>query len=95
MLCHCLRIKLTMECPKYSAALSDMYKSFPFCVSIMRNPDKACGCVKKERRINLISLTMTQKLKTSLIFNIGEKFKPDTSESKTKTKIHTILHRKF
>jgi len=32
------KIVLTIECPKYSAALSEMYKSFPFCVIMMRKP---------------------------------------------------------
>lgn len=32
---------LTIECPRYSAALSDMYNNLPFCVNIIRKPDKA------------------------------------------------------
>ena len=32
---------LTMECPRYSAALSDMYSSLPVCVVIIINPFKA------------------------------------------------------
>lgn len=37
---------LTMEWPRYSAALSEMYNSFPFCVIIIKNPLNAC---KKKR----------------------------------------------
>ena len=40
----------TIECPKYSAALSEMYNNFPFCVSIIINPDKACVREKKKWR---------------------------------------------
>jgi hypothetical protein len=31
-------VVLTMEWPRYSAALSEMYNNFPFCVIIIRNP---------------------------------------------------------
>lgn len=34
--------KSSIECPKYSAALSEMYKSLPFWVNIMRKPESAC-----------------------------------------------------
>lgn len=38
---------LTIEWPKYSAALSDIYSNFPFCVSIIKNPDIACENINK------------------------------------------------
>lgn len=34
---------LTIECPRYSAALSEMYNSLPLCVIIMMKPLSACN----------------------------------------------------
>ena len=40
---------LTIEWPKYSAALSEMYNNFPVCVVIIINPLRPC---KKEKHKN-------------------------------------------
>ena len=39
---------LTIEWPKYSAALSEMYNNFPVCVVIIINPLRPC---KKQKNI--------------------------------------------
>ena len=39
--CNYLRF-LTIEWPKYSAALSEMYNNFPVCVVIIINPLRPC-----------------------------------------------------
>ena len=47
MLYEIFLILLTIECQKYSAALSEIYKSFPVCVVIIINPFRPCKNITK------------------------------------------------
>lgn len=55
--------ELTIECPKYSAALSDMYKSFPCCVIIIRNPLRAWKKMNMKLALNRAQSRISTRLK--------------------------------
>lgn len=80
--------KSSIECPRYSAALSDMYKSFPFWVSIMRKPERACDLFLyfSEEREEECREFKSEKRKINALFEL---FFESTTQKKTNS-IHSI-----
>ena len=59
-----IKVFLTIEWPRYSAALSDMYNSFPVWVAIIKKPLSACN--KRSRSYGPFLCSCCFSLKISL-----------------------------
>ena len=76
-----------MEWPKYSAALSDMYRSLPVCVVIIMNPFKAC----KEKEEEWNKCVYANKFPL-LTFNGFCLFNPLYTQARTHAYLKTWKH---